>query len=210
MTHRLAALWRDTAGGAFPDPDGAVEVLGAPPGRCDAVVAFTWHHVVAAGVDAAEVRARLPADDPAAVMRPGFLAWLGERLGSVPGFLDAVLVAPPASGSPLALERRKDLDAHPRISRALRYRDDVEVYSDAADRVVLSLGRGLAGRLEVNVEVDGEHRGRGLGRAAIEAARALAGEPLFAQVSPGNVRSLRAFLACEFTPVAAEVLFPRA
>jgi hypothetical protein len=33
-----------------------------------------------------------------------------------------------------------------------------------------------------------------------------AGEPLFAAVSPGNARSLRAFLAVGFTPVASEVI----
>ncbi|RIQ11374.1 hypothetical protein DY240_28965 [Jiangella rhizosphaerae] len=33
-----------------------------------------------------------------------------------------------------------------------------------------------------------------------------AGEPVFAAVTPGNARSLRAFLACGFTPVGSEVL----
>ncbi|WP_275461151.1 hypothetical protein [Streptomyces noursei] len=33
-----------------------------------------------------------------------------------------------------------------------------------------------------------------------------AGEPVFAAVSPGNARSLRAFLACGFTPIGSEVL----
>jgi GNAT superfamily N-acetyltransferase len=71
------------------------------------------------------------------------------------------------------------------------------------------LGRGLAGRLEVSVEVEPEHRGAGLGRAMAEAARALAapGELLFAQVSPGNVASVRAFLAAGYRPVCGEVLF---
>jgi len=35
------------------------------------------------------------------------------------------------------------------------------------------------------------------------------GEPLFAQVAPGNAASLRAFLAAGFVPIGAEVLFPR-
>jgi RimJ/RimL family protein N-acetyltransferase len=36
-----------------------------------------------------------------------------------------------------------------------------------------------------------------------------AGEPLWAQVAPGNAASLRALAAAGFVPVAAEVLFPR-
>jgi RimJ/RimL family protein N-acetyltransferase len=31
-------------------------------------------------------------------------------------------------------------------------------------------------------------------------------EPVFAAVSPGNARSLRALLACGFTPIGSEVL----
>ena len=43
------------------------------------------------------------------------------------------------------------------------------------------------------------------------AARGLvpAGEHLFAQVAPGNVASLRAFLAAGYRPIGAEVLFLR-
>lgn len=33
-----------------------------------------------------------------------------------------------------------------------------------------------------------------------------AGEPVFAAVTPGNARSLRAFLACGFVPIGSEVL----
>jgi hypothetical protein len=32
------------------------------------------------------------------------------------------------------------------------------------------------------------------------------GEPVFAAVSPGSARSLRAFLACGFTPIGSEVV----
>ena len=35
------------------------------------------------------------------------------------------------------------------------------------------------------------------------------GEPLFAQVSPGNVASVRAFLAAGYRPICSEVLFLR-
>ena len=52
----------------------------------------------------------------------------------------------------------------------------------------------------------------GLGRRLVAAARGLVpdGDPLWAQVAPGNAASLRAVLGGGFVPVAAEVLFPRA
>ena len=61
------------------------------------------------------------------------------------------------------------------------------------------------------MEVAPAHRGAGLGRRLIAAGRRLApaGAPLFAQVSPGNAASLRAFLAAGFRPVGAEVLLLR-
>ena len=95
---------------------------------------------------------------------------------------------------------------HPRVSRANRYRVDVRAYE--ADGGLLVLGRGLAGRWEVAVEVDPAYRGRGLGRRLAAAAPGLLppGEPLWAQVAPANVASLRAFLAAGYRPVGAEVL----
>jgi L-amino acid N-acyltransferase YncA len=73
------------------------------------------------------------------------------------------------------------------------------------------VGRGLAGRLEVSIEVDPARRGRGIGEALAAGARSLApdGEPIFAQVAPGNVASLRAFLAAGYRPICSEVLFLR-
>lgn len=68
------------------------------------------------------------------------------------------------------------------------------------------LGRGIAGRLEVSVEVDDGVRHRGLGRALVTAARQLAPEPLWAQVAPGNARSMRAFQAAGYRPVGSEAL----
>ena len=64
---------------------------------------------------------------------------------------------------------------------------------------------------EVAVEVDPACQGRGVGRAAIAAARHLVpgGEPLWAQIAPGNAASVRAFLAAGFRPAGAEVLLVR-
>ena len=86
MSERLLRLLRDAAGGAPPAPDGVVEVWPGPDGPVDAVLAFTAHHVVAAGIDPGLVAARLPGGDLGAPMSAAFLGWLGERLGSRPGF----------------------------------------------------------------------------------------------------------------------------
>ena len=212
MSDRLSRLLRDAATGVPPAADGVVEVWPAPAGPVDAVLAFTAHHVIAAGVDPDLVAARLPEGDLAAPMSPAFLGWLGERLGSFPGSLDVVLAATGLGGDP-PLELRPGVapDRHPRAARALRYRGDLEVWSDPDGAGVLVLGRGLAGRREVAFEVDPARRNRGLGRLLVAAARHLTppGEPLFAQVTPGNAASLRVVEAAGFRPVGAEVLFHR-
>ena len=117
----------------------------------------------------------------------------------------AEVTGAPAEAAPLELRPVTGED-HARLRRAERYRSDVRAYG--VEGGLLVLGRGLAGRWEVSLEVDPAHRGRGLGRRLIAAAIALVplGAPLWAQVSPANVASLRAFLAAGYTPVGAEVL----
>lgn len=207
---RLLQLLTDAAAGRFPPSDLDVEVVGPPTGRSDAVVAFSGHSIVAAPVDADEVRSRLRTGDPGEPMSAAFLTWLGERIGSTPGSLDVVLAAH-GHGDVPPLERRDDADAHDRVIRALRYRAEVAVHADAGHSGVVIVGRGLAGRREVSLEVDPDRRGEGIGTSLARAALGLvpAGEPLFAQVAPGNVASLRAFLAAGFRPICSEVLFLR-
>jgi hypothetical protein len=186
--------------------------LPAPPGRSDAVIAFTAHHVIAADVDPDEVLARLPSRDLGAPVNAEFLAWLGRRLGSPPGSLDVVLAAPGLpSASADTLLHHAGRRTHDRVDRAERYREEVSVYSDLEETAVVVLGRGLAGRRELALEIGAAVRGRGHGRRLLLAARSLipAEESVFAQVAPGNVASLRAFLAAGFTPICAEVLFLR-
>lgn len=87
---------------------------------------------------------------------------------------------------------------HPRVVSARRRRDEVRVW--AAD----------GGVLEVAVEVAEGARHRRLGRRLVGAARQLAGgEVVWAQVSAGNARSLRAFKAAGYRPVGSEALFLR-
>lgn len=209
---QLITALHHAAYGRFPSDDGSVRVLPSPPGRSDAVVAFTAHHIVAASVDPDEVLSRLPNDDLSAPLNAGFLMWLAERLNSPPGSLDVVLASVEPSSAELPdLVEREDLSDHPRVVRAIRYREHVRVFFDPDEKGVVILGKGLAGRLEVSIEVNPVMRGRGLGTELARQARSLAppDEPLFAQVAPGNAASLRAFLDAGFRPLGAEVLFVR-
>ena len=78
----------------------------------------------------------------------------------------------------------------------------------ADDGGIVILGRGVAGRWETAIEVDEAARHQGLGRALATAARHLvpAGEPVWSQQAAGNARSIRAFQAAGFRPVASEAL----
>jgi GNAT superfamily N-acetyltransferase len=206
----VADLLARAARGEPPPDDGRTEVLPQPPGPVAAVLAFAGHHVVAADVDAAWVRERLPDGDLSAPVGPAFVAALAARLGRTFDNLDVVLAAPGLGTAP-PLDLRpvppQRLGVHPRLSRARRYRTEVRAFEtpDGAGLVA-------AGRWEIAFEVAPAARGAGLGRALVAAGRSLvpAGEPLFVQVAPGNVPSLRAVLAAGgFSPVGAEILFAR-
>ncbi len=124
------------------------------------------------------------------------------------GCHDAMLVAI-GRGDPVAsrLERRFDLDDHPRVVRSREHRADVAVFGD--DTGFVTIGNGLVGRLEISVELlPGVDHGANAGRRLIEAGLGHVPDGAFvwAQVSPGNAASLRAFLAAGFVPVGAETL----
>ncbi|MER5586257.1 GNAT family N-acetyltransferase [Streptomyces asoensis] len=196
------------ARGVFPPPDGRTVVLPQPSPRDAGVLSFTAHSVVFTDEDPRWVHEALRAagcDALAASMSPRFLTALLDRTGRAAETVDALVVGSPLPGAPpLALREIEDPD-HPRVVSSRRRRDEVRVW--AADGGVVVLGRGVAGRLEVAVEVDEDVRHRGLGRALVGAARHLsAGEPVWAQVSPGNARSTRTFQAAGYRPVGAEAL----
>jgi hypothetical protein len=205
----LAAILEAVANGQYPPADGRVTILPQPSARDAGVFAFTAHSVVFADADPDWIATQLPPGDLSAALSPRFLHALATRLGREAHQTDMLVCAGALAGPP-PIELAAEADpAHPRITRALRYRDDIRTWQ--GDGGVLLLGRGAAGRWEVAVEVDGGHRGRGLGRSLATAARHLvpAGTPLWAQVAPGNAASVRAFLAAGFRPVGAEsVLTP--
>ncbi|MFJ1736413.1 GNAT family N-acetyltransferase [Streptomyces sp. NPDC088254] len=201
------------ARGVFPPADGGTTVVPQHSARDAGVLCFTAHSVVFTDEDPRWVRetlAALDCDALAATMNPFFLAAFMERTGRACDTVDALLVGPPLPGEPaLALKEIEDA-SHPRVRYARRRRDDVRVWS--VDGGMLAMGRGVGGRLEVSVEVyavdtaDADARRRGLGRALVTAARQIAGEPLWAQIAPGNARSMRAFQAAGYVPVGSEAL----
>ncbi|MFI0542329.1 GNAT family N-acetyltransferase [Streptomyces sp. WSLK1-3] len=195
------------ARGVFPPADGDTTVVPQACHRDAGVLSFTAHSVVFTDEDPEWVRATLrglDCDPLAATMNPRFLAALLDRTGRRSETIDVMLVADPLpAGPPLALRKIEDVN-HPRIAYARRRRDGIRAWT--AEGGVLVTGRGIGGRLEVSVEVDEDARHRGLGRALVTAARHLVTEPLWAQVSPGNARSMRAFQAAGYRPIGAEAV----
>jgi hypothetical protein len=196
----------DAVAGRFPTPDGAVVIVPpALPDGLEVVVEFTGHALIATVLPEATIRAQA-ADGFGGVVAPGFLRWLAGPGGWV-GSHDAVLARLGTGSGSSILEPSPDLDGHPRVRHARMRRIDVRTYGDGQG--VVTIGRGVAGRWEVSVELlPGVDRSRGHGRRLIEQAVGLvpAGDPVFASVAPGNAASLRAFLACGFVPIGAEVI----
>jgi len=202
--HPLLTMFRAAAEGRFPPVDGRVTVLPPVPRGLACSVAFTGHAVVATALPPGEVRSRA-VDGYGASLAPDFLRYLAGRDGRI-GTLDVLLVAYGAP-APACLPERGGADDHPRVRHARELRDDVRVYGDA--RGLVTLADGLAGRLELSIELTRPDRGgRGLGRSLLSDALTLvpASEPVFAAVAPGNARSLRSFLSAGFVPLASEVI----
>ncbi|WP_225837948.1 GNAT family N-acetyltransferase [Streptomyces sp. NK08204] len=200
------------AGGVFPPADGGTTVVPQPSERDAGVLAFTAHSVVFTDQDPDWVYGTLRAaeresDALAAAMNARFLTALMDRTGRRGDTIDVLLVGSPLPDGPTLALREVTEPSHPRVMSSRQRREAVRVW--AADGGLLVLGRGVGGRLEVAVEVEEGVRHRGLGRALVTAARQLAGEPVWAQVSAGNARSLRAFQAAGYRPVGSELLLQR-
>jgi hypothetical protein len=204
VAHPLAAVLDAAAAGSFPPPDGEVEVMPADGWGWSAIIALTGHAYVLANVDPAALRAA-GADGYGGASHPAVQRLVAGPSGAI-GSVDAMLAGRAAAGP--VLPRRRDLDDHPRVRRAVAHRREVEVYGDDAGLVVV--GRGLVDRYELAVELfdPSAAGGAGHGRRLIRAGLAslAPGEVCWAQVSPGNAASLRAFLACGFVPIGSEIL----
>lgn len=210
----LAELLERVGSGVPLPATGAVTTLSAPSGHTAAVVlGFPAHHVIAADADPAWLTSQMSGDEMTRPLKPDFLAALGEHLDAKPGGQDTLLVARGDSArigrDDMAIQADAAALNHARVERARRYRDDVRVATTPGGLV--TIGRGLAGRWEISIEVQESRRGAGIGRALAEYGRTLvpAGALVWAQVHPANVVSLRVFLAAGYRPVGAEVLFTR-
>ncbi|WP_131737349.1 GNAT family N-acetyltransferase [Actinomadura roseirufa] len=200
----LADLLAEAAQGRPPLPDHGPTIVPQPSSRDAGIIAFTGHNVIFADVPADWLRSRLTPGDLAAPLNPPFLRALERRMDRRVDNIDVLALAHPLDGPPsLPLNEITD-HRTPRLDRARRFRDDVRAWTCPGG--VLILGHGVAGRLEIAVEIDPAARGRGLGRALARTARHLSREPLWAQIAPGNAASIRAFLAAGFTPIGAEAL----
>ncbi|GIF19290.1 hypothetical protein BJ973_006335 [Actinoplanes tereljensis] len=209
MEQTLAGILEAAGAGRFPADDAGVTVVPQHNARDAGVVAFTGHSVVFLDEDPGWVRATLAGidcDPLAAAMNPLFLAALLTRTGRRTETIDLLTVASALPGEPpVALKEISDTE-HPRVRRALARRDDVRVW--IADGGVVVLGRGIAGRWEMAIEVEPGERHHGLGRKLAVASRHLVpeGEMIWSQQSPGNARAVRSFHAAGFRPVGSEVL----
>lgn len=199
--HPLLSVLTDAAADRFPPVDGRVVFMPPPRPGLEAVVSLTGRVYLLTSLTAPDF-AGLPLDGFGAALAPEVLLRLAGRGGTV-GVIDTTLVARGTGrGGP---PPRTDLDAHPRVRHARALREDVRVHGDG--RGLVTVARGLAGRTDMSVEAAPAHA-RGAGRSLVTDALGLVpeGEPVFAAVSPGHARSLRAFLAVGFRPLGSEVL----
>jgi len=209
----LAAVLTQAAAGEFPAADGTVEILTQPSDRDAGVISLTGYAVIFADADPGWISTQLPPGDLSGPLTASFLHALAQRLGRQAHSVDMLTSATPLAGPPpdlgLAQLTATEGDEHPRIARALRYRDDVRAWQ--APGGVVMIGRGVADRYEVAIEVDDARRGRGFGTRLATAARHLvpADQPVWAQIAPANAASVRAFLAAGFRPVGAEALLSK-
>jgi hypothetical protein len=209
--HRLTELFDRLSRDIYPPRDDEIEIVGPPPGVAGAVMAFPNHNVIATSLDPDAVRAEFAPEDLKGPLRPSFLNWMREQLDARPTSVDIVLYAKGRGVGSDLVEPRDDLYDHPRVIRASRYRDEIELYGDPVSSSVLVIGSGVAGRREIAVEVPASQRKASTGRRLVQAALDITprGVPVFAQVASGNAASLRAFYNSGFRPLGAEALFIR-
>ncbi len=203
----LLALLLAAADGRYPPVDGGITWLGPLDRGIEAVVCFTGHSVIATRLGPADF-ADLPLDGFGPAHGVDVLTRLRGPSGRE-GVTDAIVVGR-GTGLGSDLPERHDLEDHHRVAYARSIRSAVTVHGDERGLITLSLG--LAGRRELSIEAAPAGQGRGWGSSLLAEALALvpAGSPLFAAVSPGNARSLRAFLGAGFEPIGSEtIILPR-
>lgn len=196
--HPLLPVLLEAAAGRFLPDDGAVVVLPPLGPGLEAVVSLTARAYRCTAL-AEDEALHLVCDAYGGATDPVTLLALAR--GGTLDVLDVTLGREGAGGEPV-LPVRHDRDDHPRVRHARAVRSEVVVRGDA--RGLVTLASGVAGRRELSVQA--QRPGSGEGRSLVRDALAGEAGSVFAAVSPGNARSLRAFLALGFAPVASEVL----
>jgi GNAT superfamily N-acetyltransferase len=207
--HPVAELVAAALDGRYPPADGGWHRVAPWRPGVEGVFAFTGHAVLAVGDDVPDARLEaLGVDGLGGAHHPRVLLELAGPDGWIDS-LDALLArrTPTADRGVVPLVERPDLIEHPRARWARAVRDGVQVlgYPETARRSVATLSRGIGGLRELSVELEPSARGHGLGADLVRAATAAAapGELVLAAVAPGNVASLRAFLAGGFELVGS-------
>lgn len=200
--HPLLAFFEDAARGNFPAPDGAVTLVPPLPGDRAAIVCFTGHAVIATQLTLNQLGPPSP-DGFGGALHPSIKLRIAN--GGIVGVEDVTLCAP-GLGEASGIGPTTRWNMHPRVAYAEGLRSNVRVFGDDSGFVTIS--DGLGGRREMSVEVVPAFHDSGAGRRLIHAARQLTpvGAYVFAAVSPGNARSLRAFLSQGFVPIGSEVI----
>lgn len=208
IDHPLASALASAVVGRFPPTDGVIEIVPPDPGGEHAIVEFSGHALVLTDrPDADEILAGRDAFGGAS--HPEVVLALASDRFEI-GKSDVVLVRRAGDRAQDGIGRIESVaatdlhDLHPRAARAHRHRRDVTVFGD--ERGLVAIGTGLVGRVEVSVEVVDARPGAG-GALVEGALRHLPADTwVYAQVTPGNVRSMRRFVSLGFRPVAGEIL----
>ncbi|XVX20533.1 N-acetyltransferase [Actinomycetota bacterium] len=207
--HPLADILDSARDGRHPDPDGGWTRLPRWRAGTDAVVALTGHAYLCTETALTdEELTALGVDGTGGAHAPQVALALADTGGWM-DVLDAVLLGVGRGRPDAALVRRPDLDEHPRVVHGRRMREDVVAwgYRDTGRGDVVSVGRGVGGLLEIGLEVATPGQGSTIVDDALDALPA--GETVVASVSPGNARSLRAFLRAGFVPIGSvQVIVP--
>ena len=138
----LSAVLRDAAAGRFPPADGGVTILPQPSPRDAGILGFTAHAVIFTDADPGWVAGQLPPGDLGAPLNSAFVQALCGATDRVAGSIDLLCVAERLPGPPPVDLVPEPDRAHPRIERALSYRDGVRAWRADGGVVLLGQGRG--------------------------------------------------------------------
>ncbi|NLA36336.1 MAG: hypothetical protein GX868_11735 [Actinobacteria bacterium] len=206
----LGSVFDALTRGRFPVGDGDLSVVPVDEVTGFAgVYSFTGHAVMSTTLSYDELVA-LGADGYGMSNAPEVVTAMAGPAGSV-GVLDNLTMRRGIGGRATGLRETDAFDDHRRVRYARMTRRDVRVF--AHDLGLITLGRGIAGRLELGLETLGDEaeRGRRAGAVLLDEALRLVGDTqvVWASCAPGNARSLRALLGAGFELVGSEVLISR-